>query len=73
MALLLSVWDACRRQLSVTDKNRAESKLGVQDRVVQTSEYAAMRRALEDYRGPWHLVRQGVAQQVFVGSEARAG
>ncbi|CAE7822629.1 unnamed protein product [Symbiodinium necroappetens] len=51
MALLLSVWDACRRQLSVTEKNRAESKLGVQDRVVQTSEYAAMRRAVEDYHG----------------------
>ena len=35
----------------MTEKNRAESKLGVQDRVVQTSEYAAMRRAVEAYHG----------------------
>ena len=30
VALLLTAWEACRRQISVNDKNRAEAKLGVQ-------------------------------------------
>ncbi|CAE7460097.1 unnamed protein product [Symbiodinium sp. CCMP2592] len=51
MALLLTAWEACRRQISVNDKNRVEAKLGVQDRAVQVTEYAAMREAVESGHG----------------------
>ncbi|CAE7746198.1 unnamed protein product, partial [Symbiodinium necroappetens] len=51
MALLLTAWEVCRRQISVNDKKRAEAKLGVQDRFVQVTEYAAMREAVENGDG----------------------
>ena len=50
MALLLSTWDAARLQLSIHEKNKADSKLGVQARLVQSTEQASMTAAVE----PWH-------------------
>ena len=50
MALLLSTWDAARLQLSIHEKNKAVSKLGVQARLVQSTEQASMTAAVE----PWH-------------------
>ena len=47
MALLLSTWDAARLQLSIHEKNKAESKLGVQARLVQSTEQASMTAAGE--------------------------
>ena len=47
MALLLSVWESCRTQWTVGEQHRADSKLGVQSRIVPTTEYAAMREAIE--------------------------
>ena len=51
MALLRAVWEACRLQLSVHEKNKAESKLGVQSRLVQTTEHASMKGAVETWHG----------------------
>ena len=50
MALLLSTWDAARLQPSIHEKNKADSKLGVQARLVQSTEQASMTAAVE----PWH-------------------
>ena len=50
MAVLLSTWDAARLQLSIHEKNKADSKLGVQARLVQSTEQASMTAAVE----PWH-------------------
>ena len=54
MALLLSVWETCRTQLTVNEKHRADAKLGAQTRVVPTTEYAAMRQAIENIHGTLH-------------------
>ena len=51
MAQLLSVWDACRLQLTVVEKHKAEGKLGGNPRLVQTTEHAAMRGAVEVIHG----------------------
>ena len=51
MALLLSVWESCRTQWTVGEQHRADSKLGVQSRIVPTTEYAAMREAIEAVHG----------------------
>ena len=51
MALLLAVWEACRLQLSAREKNKADSKLGVQARLVQTTEHASMKAAVETPHG----------------------
>lgn len=51
MALLLSAWDSARLQLSIHEKNKAESKLGVQTRLVQTTEHASMSLAMEPLHG----------------------
>ena len=37
MAQLLSVWGACRLQLTVVEKHKAEAKLGGNPRLVQTT------------------------------------
>jgi hypothetical protein len=47
MALLLHVWDACRLQLSVQEKQKSEAKLGVGARLLPTTEHASMRLAVE--------------------------
>lgn len=47
VALLLCVWESARTQLSVQEKNRQESKLGMQQRIIQPSEYGTMRAAVE--------------------------
>ena len=51
VALLLCVWESARTQLSVQEKNRQESKLGMQQRIVQPSDYATMRSAVEAKHG----------------------
>ena len=51
IALLLCVWESVRTQLSVQEKNRQESKLGMQQRIVQPSDYATMRSAVEAKHG----------------------
>ena len=51
IALLLSVWESSRMQLKCQEQNRQDSKLGVQQRLVQNSEYAAMRAAVEAAQG----------------------
>ena len=51
IALLLCVWESARTQLSVQEKNRQESKLGMQQRIVQPSDYATMRSAVEAKHG----------------------
>ena len=51
MAQLLSVWGACRLQLTVVEKHKAEAKLGGNPRLVQTTEHAAMRGAVEVIHG----------------------
>ena len=51
MALLLSVWESCRTQWTVGEQHRADSKLGAQSRIVPTTEYAAMREAIEVVHG----------------------
>ena len=51
MAQLLSVWDACRLQLTVIEKHKAEAKLGGNSRLVQTTEHGAMRGAVEVVHG----------------------
>ena len=51
MALLLHVWDACRLQLSVQEKQKSEAKLGVGARLLPTTEHASMRLAVEASHG----------------------
>lgn len=51
VALLLSVWEAARSHLSFQEKNKQESKNGCQNRLVQASDYAAMRAAVEVLHG----------------------
>ena len=51
VALLLCVWEAARAQLAYQGKNKQEAKLGRQNRLVQNSEYGAMRAALENSVG----------------------
>ena len=51
IALLLCVWESARTQLSVQEKNPQESKLGMQQRIVQPSDYATMRGAVEAKHG----------------------
>ena len=48
---LLCVWEAARTQLAYQEKNKQEAKLGTQNRLVQNSEYGAMRAALENSVG----------------------
>ena len=52
MALLLSVWESCRTQWIVGEQHHADSKLGVQSGIVPTTEYAAMRAAIEAVHCP---------------------
>ena len=51
MALLLSVWDTCRLQLSVQEKHKSEAKLGTHTRLIQTTEHASLRSAIEAVHG----------------------
>lgn len=51
MALLLSVWDTCRLQLSVQEKHKSEAKLGTHTRLIQTTEHASLRSAVESAHG----------------------
>ena len=48
VAGLLSAWESSRAQLVAEDKMKAESKLGQTPRIVQCSEMAALREAVED-------------------------
>ena len=43
--------ESCRTQWSVGEQHRADSKLGVQSRIVPITEYAAMREAIEAVHG----------------------
>ena len=43
MARLLSAWEAVKLHLEVSEKNRAESRLGTQQRLLQPSEQHGMR------------------------------
>ncbi|CAL1153097.1 unnamed protein product, partial [Cladocopium goreaui] len=47
VARLLSAWESSRAQLVAEDKMKAESKLGQTPRIVQCSEMAALRKAVE--------------------------
>ena len=51
MARLLSAWEAVKLHLEVSEKNRAESRLGTQQRLVQPSEQHGMRVAVEAILG----------------------
>lgn len=51
MALLLSVWDTCRLQLAVQEKHKSEAKLGTHTRLIQTTEHASLRAAVEALHG----------------------
>ena len=69
MALLLSTWDAARLQLSIHEKNKADSKLGVQARLVQSTEQASMTAAVE----PWHgRLSDRAPEQIAAGRKAGA-
>ena len=46
-ARLFSAWESSRAQLVPEDKMKAESKLGQTSRIVQCSEMAALRKAVE--------------------------
>ena len=48
---LLCVWESARMQLKCQEQNRQDAKLGVQQRLVQNTEYAAMRAAVETMHG----------------------
>ena len=47
IALLLSVWEGARSQLTYQVKNKEEAKQGTQNRLLQSSEYSAMRSRVE--------------------------
>ena len=51
VALLVSVWESSRTQRSYQEKNKQEARVGGQLRLVQTTEYAAMRSAVEQTLG----------------------
>ena len=51
MAKLISVWEAARLHLEVNEKNRAEARLGTQQRLVQPNEQHSMRVAVEAVLG----------------------
>ena len=51
MARLISAWEASKLHLEVNEKNRAESRLGTQNRLVQPSEQHSMRVAVEAVLG----------------------
>ena len=51
MARLLSAWEAVKLHLEVSEKNRAESRLGTQQRLLQPSEQHSMRVAVEAVLG----------------------
>ena len=51
MARLLTAWEAARLQLQAVQRNQAESKLGVQQRVLHPTEHQATRRAVEAVLG----------------------
>ena len=51
VALLVSVWESSRTQCSYQEKNKQEARLRGQLRLVQTTEYAAMRSAVEQTLG----------------------
>ena len=51
VALLVSVWESSRTQRSYQEKNKQEARAGGQLRLVQTTEYAAMRSAVEQTLG----------------------
>ena len=48
---LLRVWESARMQLKCQEQNRQDAKLGVQQWLVQNTEYAAMRAAVETLHG----------------------
>ncbi|CAE7262448.1 unnamed protein product [Symbiodinium sp. CCMP2456] len=47
VARLLAAWEASRLHLQVSEKNKAEARLGTQQRLVQPNEHHAMRLAVE--------------------------
>ena len=51
MAKLVSAWEAARLHLEVNEKNRAEARLGTQQRLVQPNEQHSMRMAVEAVLG----------------------
>ena len=51
VALILSAWEAARTQLQASEKMKVESKLGQAQRIVQLSELAGMRKAVEEDLG----------------------
>jgi len=51
VALILSAWEAARTQLQAAEKIKVESKLGQAQRIVQLSELAGMRKAVEEDLG----------------------
>ena len=52
MASLLAAWESARLQASTEEKLKVESRLGQAQRVLQLSEMAAMRKAVEADLGP---------------------
>ena len=51
MAKLLVAWEAAKLQTEATQRNRAEARLGTQQRLLQPSEHQAMRMAVEKVLG----------------------
>ena len=72
VALLVGVWEACRSQLTYRDKNKQDARLGTQNRLVQTTQYAAMPAAVEEKPGCSKIVKCQQPSQAG-GFEARAG
>ena len=51
VALIVSAWESAKLQRSFQDKNKGEARVSGQPRLVQTTEYAAMRAAVEKSLG----------------------
>ena len=67
MARLLSAWEAVKLHLEVSEKNRAESRLGTQQRLLQPSEQHSMRVAVEAVLGK--LKDKEVPSRSFLASK----
>ena len=51
VALIVSAWESAKLQRTFQDKNKEEARVSGQPRLVQTTEYAAMRAAVEKSLG----------------------
>ena len=69
MAKLLTAWEPARLQMQAIQRNQAESKLGVQQRVLHPTEHQAMRPSSSG-GGSWLLAGQRVSKQTSHSEQA---